>query len=269
MFRWYAGRYVARHFHAVRLSLDGPVPELSGRPAIVVLNHPSWWDPLIAMILTESLPADRVHYAPIEAIGLSQYPFLARLGFFGVETGTATGAARFLRTSLAILARPESVLWVTAQGEFVDPRARPVGLRPGVGHLAHRLNGARIVPMALEYPFWNDRCPEALVRFGRPIEVDDGRSRPARDWAAAIERALEEQLDALANEAQGRHSGAFTTLIGGTAGVGGVYDTWRRARAWLEGRGFDPEHVTRPPAGAARRPIDRATHAPPGRNPTA
>jgi 1-acyl-sn-glycerol-3-phosphate acyltransferase len=268
LFRWYARRYASRHFHAVRLSIDGRVPELSGRPVVVVLNHPSWWDLLVALIVTGFMPEDRVHYAPIEAVGLSQYPFLSRVGFFGVETGTAIGAARFLRTSLAILSRPESVLWVTAQGEFVDPRVRPARLRPGVGHLAHRISGALIVPMALEYPFWNDRCPEALVRFGRPITMDDGRTRSARDWTAEFERSLEDQLEALADEAMGRDPGAFTTLISGTAGVGGIYDAGRRIRAWLGGRTFDPQHVSRPPAGAAPRPFGRPTHFPEGRNST-
>ena len=92
----------------------------------MVLNHPSWWDPLICVILTGAMPDWQAHYGPIEAVGLAQYPFLARLGFFGFDTTTAAGADRFLRTSLAILARPESVLWLTAQGEFVDARrARP------------------------------------------------------------------------------------------------------------------------------------------------
>ena len=53
LFRWYGKRYVARHFHAVRISRSGPVPDLPRRPTIVVLNHPSWWDPLICVILSE------------------------------------------------------------------------------------------------------------------------------------------------------------------------------------------------------------------------
>ena len=265
LFRSYARRYVARHFHAVRLSRAGPMPELSGGPVIVVLNHPSWWDPLIALILTGSMPADRGHYAPIEAVGLAQYPFLSRLGFFGFESETVVGAARFLRTSLAILGRPESVLWITAQGAFVDPRDRPIRLRPGVGHLAQRLRGAKVVPMALEYPFWNDRCPEVLVRFGRPIAVEDGATRSPREWTCRIERSLEDELDALAEEAKSRDPDAFTTMIEGTAGVGGVYDTWRKLRAWLGWRRFRPEHATRTPAGPLTRPLARPSHFPDGR----
>ena len=190
------------------------------------------------------------------------------MGFFGFDPRTSEGAARFLRTSVAILGRPESVLWITAQGEFVDPRERPTRLKAGIGHLAHRLRGAIIVPLAIEYPFWNDRCPEVLLRFGRPIQVGNGRSRPPGDWTSEIERSLEHELDALAIEAMGRDPDAFTTLIEGTAGVGGVYDTWRRTRAWLGGRTFRAEHATRPPAGALNRPLVRPTHGPDRRNPT-
>lgn len=269
LFRRYARRYVARHFHAVRISRTGPLPDLPDRPVIVVANHPSWWDPMIPLILSGAVPPHREHYAPIEAVGLAQYPFLARLGFFGFEADTRAGAARFLRTSVAILSRPRAVLWITAQGRFVDPRERPTTLRPGVGHLAHRLSDALILPLAIEYPFWNDRCPEILIRFGAVMEVCDGRSHSPAEWTAAIERALECELDALADEAMRRDPAAFTTLLEGTAGVGGVYDSWRRIRAWLGGRTFRPEHAARPPAGDRARPIDRPNHVPDGRNPTA
>jgi hypothetical protein len=138
------------------------------RPVVVVLNHPSWWDPLVGLVVTGFLLPTRVHHAPIEAAGLAHYPFLARVGFFGFDSSTVAGAALFLRKSLAILSRPESVLWITGQGEFVDARRRPTVLRPGVGHLARRLNDAVVLPMAVEYPFWDDRCPEILIRFGTP-----------------------------------------------------------------------------------------------------
>jgi 1-acyl-sn-glycerol-3-phosphate acyltransferase len=249
LFRWYARRYVARHFHAVRVSRTGLLPELPSRPVVVVLNHPSWWDPLIALILSGSMPDCRVHHAPIEAIGLAQYPFLARIGFFGFESGTAAGATRFLRTSLSILARPEAVLWITAQGAFVDPRERPTVLMSGIGHLAHRMREGIILPLAIEYPFWNDRCPEVLVRFGRAIEIDSGRTGSPREWTSLTEQSLQASLDTLADEAKARDPAAFTTLIGGTAGVGGVYDVWRRLRARLGGTTFHPEHAARPRAG--------------------
>jgi 1-acyl-sn-glycerol-3-phosphate acyltransferase len=243
-FRAYARRYVRRHFHAVRVSREGAVPALPDGAVIVVVNHPSWWDPLIGLLLTEFMPASRVHYAPIEAGGLAQYPFLERLGFFGVEVGTTRGSLAFLRRSRAILSRPESVLWITAQGEFVDPRERPTRLKEGVGHLVHRLSDATIVPLALEYPFWNDRCPEALARFGDRISVSAGRLFSPAAWTARMEQALQDTQDRLGDEARRRDPAAFTTILGGTAGVGGVYDLWRRVIGLIRREEFHAEHKT-------------------------
>ena len=42
---------------------------------------------------------------------------------------------RFLEVSTRLLADPNRMLWVTAQGRFADPRLRPLGLRGGVAHL--------------------------------------------------------------------------------------------------------------------------------------
>ena len=254
LFRRYAKRYVARHFHAVRISRSGPLPALPRQPAVIVLNHPSWWDPLVGLVLTERMPDWRIHYAPIESQGLAQYRFLERLGFFGVEAGTTGGGLKFLRRGMAVLAVPESVLWVPAQGQFVDPRERPTVLKEGIGHLAHRLTGVSIVPLALEYPFWNDRCPEVLARFGPPIDVESGRDRPAAEWTRCMATALTETQDELAEEALNRDSTRFETILGGTAGVGGVYDIWRRMRAIFSGQPFQAEHSSRASIIGSSRP---------------
>jgi 1-acyl-sn-glycerol-3-phosphate acyltransferase len=236
----YGERYLARGFHAVRLSrAERPDPEaLRGRPVAVCLSHPSWWDPLVGLLLARRLFPQRRHYAPIEASALARYRFFGRLGFFGVEPGPR-GARRFLEVSRALLERPDTVLWVTAAGRFADPRERPVALRPGLGHALARNPGAAVLPLALEYPFWEERHPEALARFGGEVRVDS----PEPDaWTAALEAGLEAAQDGLAAEALARDPRRFETLLGGSAGVGGMYDLWRRLRSRLRGERFRPEH---------------------------
>jgi phytoene desaturase len=242
LFTRHVRRYLRRNFRALRLARGGrPDVPAGGAPLIVVLNHPSWWDPLVCAVLAELFPAYR-HFAPIEEAGLAKYPFLKRLGLFGVETGTRKGALAFLRTGLAVLSQSGGALWVTAQGEFTDPRQRPTRLREGVGHLVRRLDGAVVLPLALEYPFWEERYPEILARFGEPIYVRRGRDRSAAGWTAAVEAGLAAAQDALAGAAQRRDAAAFEMLLGGAAGVGGVYDLWRRFKALLRGRRFHPAH---------------------------
>jgi 1-acyl-sn-glycerol-3-phosphate acyltransferase len=240
-FRKYATRYVRKHFHAVRLSKAGGAFPATDAPLLVVLNHPSWWDPLLGLILSGLLP-DREHYAAIDAVAVQKYRFFTRLGFVGVDTRSLRGAAEFLRAAEAVLSRPNRVFWVTAQGRFADVRERPLAIQSGVGHLAARVPNAVVVPVALEYPFWTERTPEALVRIGAPIRAADHANLRGKEWTALIEAALTQTLDALNAEAIHRDPLAITELLSGKVGVGGVYDQWRRLKAWARGRRFDPSH---------------------------
>lgn len=243
LFSRYGERYLARHFHAVRLAReDRPDPAtLRGRPLIVYLNHPSWWDPLLCLLLARRIFPRLRHFGPMDAAGLEKYKLFGKLGFFGIEPGTARGARRFLEVSQALLAQPDTALWITAGGHFADPRERPVRLRPGLGSLLRRLDRVTVLPLALEYPFWEERSPEALARFGEPLHVR-GSDRNGTGWTVLLESRLAAIQDALASEALARDASRFEVLVGGRAGVGGVYDLWRSVRARLRGETFRPEH---------------------------
>ncbi len=230
----YASRYAGRHFHAVRLA-KGTRPDLGGAgPVIVCTTHPSWWDPLIIVLLGHALFPDRRGFGPMEQAALGRYGFMHKIGVFGIEPEQASGARRFLSVAQGILAAPDAMLWVTAQGRFTDPRVRPIRLRPGVAHLARRDGPGVVLPLALEYPFWNERTPEALVRFGPKLPCDAGTSPAA--WNAHLADALQLTADRLADDACSRDPARFETLVRGRAGIGGVYDAWRRAKAWAGGR---------------------------------
>ena len=84
------------------------------------------------------------------------------------------------------------------------------------------------------------------MRVGEPIRPSDRPGLDGKAWTAVIESALTANLDTLALESQARDPGAFTELLGGKAGVGGVYDVWRRLKAWARGRRFDPAHGGEP-----------------------
>lgn len=243
MFGKYCERFLARNFHAVRLSKSQrPDPvAVRGKPLVVYFNHPSWWDPLICLQLAAQLFPERRHYGPIDASALGKYKFFEKLGFFGVEPGTSRGARRFLTVSQEILSRPDTALWIAAEGRFTDPRERPIRLRSGIGHLASKVRSAVLLPLAIEYPFWEERFPEALARFGEEVTTGDA-DLGAGDWTPILESHLESALESLATESLSREAARFEVLLGGTAGVGGMYDTWRRLKARFTGERFRPEH---------------------------
>ena len=244
LFGWYLRFwYVPRHFSAVRVS-GGGLPQVPvGKSLVIYSNHPSWWDPAMYILLGSALLPDRVGYGPMEQRELERYGLLRRMGVFGIDPASPRGAAAFLQTSRRVLGIPRGTLWVTAEGRFTDPRARPVTIRPGIAHLARHVPDLVFLPLALDYSFWNESRPEALARFGPPVMPG-----AARDLTAVPEEltaARPATRDARAGESMTRDPALFQPVLRGGVGVGGIYDLWRRLRAWSAGRRFDPAHILR------------------------
>ncbi len=244
LFALYLRWFVGRRFHALRLSRTGlPAIPASG-PLIVYSNHPSWWDPTIYILLCDMLFRGRAGYGPMDQAALGRYGVLQRMGVFGVAQDDPRGASQFLRMCDAVLAQPGTMLWITAEGAFTDVRARPIALRAGLAHLARRRPGVTILPLALDYPFWNESKPEVLLRFGAALQ--SGREGSVAEWTQHLGSALAGTMDALAAESMTRNPALFTPLLRGPVGVGGIYDAWRRVRATVSGQRFDPSHGSEP-----------------------
>ncbi len=244
-FRLYLHWYFWRSFHGVRLSRTGVPGAHAGRPLVVYANHPSWWDPALLVLALPKILPGRIAFGPMDRGALGRYRLFERMGVFGIDPGTPAGARAFLHAADTGLARPGGMLCITAEGEFTDPRARPIRLRPGLAHLARRAPNAVFLPLALEYAFWNESRPEALLRFGKPVEFGTDASDMHQNLAR-LEQALAATMDALASESMTRNPALFQPLLRGTAGVGGIYDAYRRSRAWAAGRRFEAQHEPEP-----------------------
>lgn len=242
MAAWFA-RFLRRHLNALRLARWGR-PDAAGHagPVVVYCNHPSWWDAATIVLLADRLFPGRPSYAPFDAQALARYGLFRRLGAFPVDLDSARGAAQFLQAARGILAARDSVLWITAQGRFADVRARPLGLKAGVARLPEFAPKALVLPMALELAFWDERGAEIFCAFGAPLPAADlvALARPAR--LARLEADLTATLDRLSADVIARDPARFEPLVSGEKGVGGLYDGWRRLRAALGGRPFDPAH---------------------------
>jgi 1-acyl-sn-glycerol-3-phosphate acyltransferase len=240
LFRRVVRRYFRRHFRAVMVQQVEMLSEARG-PLIVYANHSSWWDPMVSVLLAEVALPGRRHYAPMDAEALQRYPILKRIGLFPVEMSSARGAAMFLRTSQAIL-EAGGVLWITPQGKFADAREALV-FKPGLGALAARVPEMTLVPLAIEYAFWDERMPETLLRLGKPIRVSEGVGHEGA--TAELQAALAAVMAELKVSAMARDAAAFEPLLSGQRGTGGVYGWARRVRAWVSGRPAQADHTRR------------------------
>ncbi len=186
-------------------------------------------------MLSRRLAPERRHYAPMDARAFTRYQVLRKIGLFPVEQGTARGAVQFLRAAEGVFRDPDAVLWVTPQGTFTDARARPAGFRPGLAALLRRMPRVTVLPIALEYTFWEERLPEALALLGEPVLFERGLD---------LEMGMEAAQDELAGLAQRRDPAPFVSALAGRSGTAGVYELWERGRALLRGKRYEAEHAS-------------------------
>jgi 1-acyl-sn-glycerol-3-phosphate acyltransferase len=233
--------YFWRHFRAVLIQNAEQLRNATG-PLIVYANHGSWWDPMVCILLAQTLLPDRKHYAPMDAVPLARYSILRKVGIFPVELATTRGAVQFLRTSEAVLSSG-GVLWITPQGRFADARERPLAFKAGLAALAARYPGAILLPLAVEYTFWNERLPETLLRFAPPVAIVPTMS--SDQITQQLEVVLEAAMLSLSQSSMARDPLAFNLLLEGGRGTGGFYALGRRLRALVGGRGFQEDHSAR------------------------
>jgi 1-acyl-sn-glycerol-3-phosphate acyltransferase len=225
--------------HAVKGSLD-VIRSLDRRlgPAIIALNHSSWWDPLVCVLLGTSEIPSRTHMAPMDIAQLRRFKFMRKIGIFGVSPDDPRSLPRMTRHVIERFGRePMCTLWITPQGEFRDVRDEIV-LRPGAGAVAARACEKREIPvlaLAIEYTFWEDKRPEVLLRVQRvqPPDLNDHATRSERieAWTGEIERAMRENQSSLAQLVMERDPRPFEILLGGKEGANHpLYDLWLRLR---------------------------------------
>ena len=240
--------YFRRHFRAVMVQHAEMLAQATG-PLLVYANHSSWWDPMVCVLLADELLPERRHYAPMDAAALQRYPILRRLGIFPVEMASARGAAQFLRTSEAILAQG-GVVWITPQGRFADAR-EPLTFKPGLGALAARIPGVTLLPLAIEYTFWDERLPETLLRFGEPVRLPVDAT--ADQATLTLQASLADVMAQLKVAVIARDAGTFRVLLTGGRGTGGFYALGRRLRAVFTGKPASADHTERRDADSGER----------------
>ncbi|MCC9656014.1 lysophospholipid acyltransferase family protein [Rhodopirellula halodulae] len=248
--------YLRRNFHAIAIdretrlreqfaaaSSDQAAPQDDeSLPLIVYSNHASWWDPLLAHFINERLLAPRQFYAPIDAEALQQYKVFEKLGFFGVQADSKQGAVQFLKTTEALFQRPHSALWITPEGRFADPRDHSAELMPGLSHLCSKLDRGWVIPLAMEYVFWDERLPMVLFRFGEVVAIPDASDWDKPRWSQELTTRLRTSQQRLAELSMARSSDPFENLLRGKRGASGLYDVARRLKAFASGKSFQASH---------------------------
>jgi 1-acyl-sn-glycerol-3-phosphate acyltransferase len=234
-FAWYVRRMFRKSFHALRIAKGtrDSLASLAGHrgPVIVVMNHSSWWDPLVALMVGRELCPQRTGCAPMDARELAKFGMLRKLGIFGIDPDDAKSLPAMSRYVLDCFARePMATLWITPQGRFMDVRDA-IALRPGTAAIAARAPGVRCVSLAIEYAFWVDQKPEVFTRLA---DVPTPATPSTAHWHAGLTAAMQANGDALAALVRARDASGFEPLSAGEGGRDGsvhpVMDWWLKLR---------------------------------------
>jgi 1-acyl-sn-glycerol-3-phosphate acyltransferase len=198
---------------------------LAGGPLLVVVNHSTWWDPLVILWLSELVLAGD-GYALMDAKNLRRLPFFAKVGGFGVDLEDPTDGARGIRYAAKLLGAPGRVVFVFPQGSERSPFA-PLELLPGAAQIARVAKRARIVPLALRYVFGASEKPDLWVSLG-------GAEAPARTALEGVRqqtRALEAELSRIDRAIETHEDAAFEKVS--EVAPGRLARFAERALAWL------------------------------------
>lgn len=237
LFEKFSRWYVLKSFHGVRV-LDLPeLPEGDSESGGLILycNHPGWWDPLIGILLKQEFFPKHQAYAPIDEAMLGQYGFFKHLGFYGVNKASSSSVRKFMGITRAILQSPGSMIWMTPQGSFVDVRDPDTSLELGISRVYKPGMEVTWLPVALEYCFWSERLPEALVHFGRPVVVGSNENIDKESLHQRLESHLADASKELAQASIARKKEAFAISWSRPPGFFLIYDFWRWLKSLFKG----------------------------------
>lgn len=207
--RWFRSHVEGRlrsTFTAVHIrGLDSMRDAATGASVLIIANHSSWWDSLVALWLTESeLPNSEV-YGMMDASNLARFRFFRWTGCFGVDLSSRRDGARATRYALGLLKLRDTALWVFPQGAEQPPHV-PLRFLPGAAGIAKRAAPVRVVPVALAYVFEGDERPHVYISVGEPMSLADGADREAQ------ERAVEAERDRIKLQVETQEQG-FSTIF--------------------------------------------------------
>jgi 1-acyl-sn-glycerol-3-phosphate acyltransferase len=191
----YGRRLLRRAF--ARVWVGGVAWPAGEGPALAYLNHPAWWDPILAVFLSRDV-AHGDGYGPMDGVQLQRFPFFRRVGCFGTTTdGVEDARALALYAARLLHDGPRRTLWIFAQGGL-EPARAPLRFRSGLARLSRAVPDAPLIPIAVRYEQRDQQRPEIFVRIGAPSRASTRPESPAAHTRRLVRRLADElaRLDA-------------------------------------------------------------------------
>ena len=206
VFRWYTYLLFKRRFKKVWLKQE--YEPCSSCKTVYYLNHHSWWDGLIPLLLNEFRFNQRAR-AIMEDKQMNKHSLFRKIGAFSINREDPRKAITSLRYALKSFERPNSSLFVYPEGS-ITPVGSEMNFEGGLGWLHSRLEEVDFVPVAIHMHTIRHDKPELHLHVGPSVQLDRGQS--GKERTAAFERRLDQMLTEL-RETAGFDDSSFERFL--------------------------------------------------------
>lgn len=194
-FRWYTRLLFKRRFKKVWLKQEyEPCSECK---TIYFLNHHSWWDGLIPLLLNEF----RFHQqarALMEDKQMRKYSLFQKIGAFSINRDDPRKAITSLRYAVKSFERDHSSLFIYPEGT-ITPSGSTMNFEGGLAWLHDKLDDVDFVPIGIYMHTIRHDKPELHLHVGHPLRVED--SIPSEEKTRLFEQTLDHMLADLRSKA--------------------------------------------------------------------
>lgn len=213
LFSTYNRNLLKRRFHSLQVSgLDFLLTRNIRFPLIIYCNHSSWWDGLVAFLISREKGLDS--FVLMEEKHLRKYPLFRRLGAFSVDREKPRKALESINYAGTLLREAENrTLWIFPQGEILPNDSRPIRFYSGLSKIIERIKSCSATSLSIRYEFLGEFKPQIFVKIENPeiYEVDENY-RPKKMTDIFADR-LTKNLDELKSDILNRNLADYKLLF--------------------------------------------------------
>jgi chlorobactene lauroyltransferase len=176
------------------IAIDQHYQPSEGTGTIYFLNHTSWWDGLIPLLLNQKLFRQNAR-ALMEDKQMRRHRFFSKIGAFSVNLDDPRGSVRSLRYAAESMKRRNASLFIYPEGKIVPFSDSRPAFKEGLAWIARNSPQADLVPIGIYITTAQSARPELFIRVGRATdrnELPEGESLTGH-----LEQVMQENLQSL------------------------------------------------------------------------
>ncbi|PKD45377.1 hypothetical protein CWD77_05465 [Rhodohalobacter barkolensis] len=189
MFDLYVRNLFWRRFKNIAIDQEYQPGEDS--KTIYYLNHTSWWDGLIPLLLNQKIFKQKAR-ALMEDKQMRDHKFFSRIGAFSVNLEEPRAALKSMRYAVDSMKRQNSSLFIYPEGKIVPYSTQKPNFQKGLGWIASRTPEADVVPVGIYIHTARHDKPELFIKVGPSVKFS--AESTADELKLLFEKSLQDIL---------------------------------------------------------------------------